>query len=260
MNELNKWNNGNSSLTPERRLMNEALARLGQVESAGPETRGAVKRAGRLIFILDLTGSREPGLKQARIATAAMFDAIKKIGSVSIKLIYFRGSECKAGRWENNPATVSKTMQKLSCKVGGTQIGRALRCVLEGEKEPVSGVVFIGDAFEDDENEVEGLAAAFGDKHTPIFVFHECCSDDDEHRRETKPFKRMAFCSGGVYSKFGTDSADELRELLSTVAAFSTAGAEGVKQMEPATTPQAQQLQARLLLLGPGDGDLDQKR
>ena len=77
MGALEKWNNGDASLTPERRLMNEALARIGAVNVT--ETRGAARRSGRLVFALDLTSSREPGLREARIATAAMFDALKAI-------------------------------------------------------------------------------------------------------------------------------------------------------------------------------------
>src|ERR1700723_1052762 len=90
MGELEKWNkNGNGLLTPERRLMNEALARLGTAEmkKTSPPARGqagggdpaglAPRKAGRLMVALDLTGSREHSLHQARIATGAMFDAIK---------------------------------------------------------------------------------------------------------------------------------------------------------------------------------------
>ena len=262
MSALDKWNNGNSALTPERRLMNEALARI--AHSAVTETRrGAehldkparVSKPGRLVFVLDLTSSRGPGLQRARVATAAMFDAIKRIGSVAVKLIYFRGdNECRAGSWERDPAVVSRDMQRLSCKLGMTQIARALDCVLKGEAE-VSGVVFIGDHCEDDPEELARLAAALGKKHIPIFVFHEC-ADDDGRARDARPvFERMAEISGGVYSAFEPESGEVLTELLSSVAAFGAAGPEGIQQMEPATTPQAQQLQTRLLLLGPGSSN-----
>lgn len=264
MDALQKSNKDNNALTPERRLMNEALARI--AHSAVTETRrGAehadrparVSKPGRLVFVLDLTSSRGPSLHRARIATAAMFDAIKRISSVAVKLIYFRGdSECRAGSWERDPAVVSRAMQRLSCELGMTQIARALQCVLKRETE-VSGVVFIGDHCEDDPEELARVAA-LGKKQTPIFVFHEC-PDDDERAREARPvFKRMAEISGGMYSEVEPESGKVLSELLSSVAAFSTAGIEGVKQVEPATTPQARQLQTRLLL-GPG-GDFKEDK
>lgn len=247
MGAMEKWNHENSSLTSERRLMNEALARIGQIE-----TQGAARRSGRLVFILDLTGSRKASLRQARIATAEMFTAVKRIGSVAVRLIYYRGvRECKSSDWQSDPEVISRAMKSLSVETGETQIARSLRLVLEREKEPVSGIVFIGDQSEDDPEELAHLAAALGKKHIPIFVFHEC-QDRNEGAREAKPiFKLMAEASNGVYSEFETDSCNQLGELLSTVAAFSAGGIEGVKQVGHAVTPQARELQSRLLLLGP---------
>src|ERR1017187_3942358 len=92
MGAMEKWNNGDTSLTPERRLMNEALARIGRIDVI--ETRGAARRPGRLMFAVDLTSSREATLREARIATAAMFEALKSIEAdrLAVKLVYYRGS------------------------------------------------------------------------------------------------------------------------------------------------------------------------
>jgi hypothetical protein len=254
MNALEKRSNDNQPLTPERRLMNEALARIGAMGSR------STQRGGRLVFILDLTGSRKPSLRQARIATAAMFDAIKRIGSIAVKLIFYRGNDdCQSSQWESDPAVVSRAMERLSCEAGETQIGRSLRYVLEQEKEPVSGIVFIGEHCEEDPEQLAQLARALGEKRIPIFVFHEC-QDNNQRAVNAKPvFKRIADASNGIYAEFEPESGLVLRELLSSVAAFSTARIEGVKEMGQAATPQAQQLQRRLLLLaaGPAAKDLE---
>jgi len=135
MGALEKWSNRDNSLSPERRLMNEALARIGQAEI---ETRAGGRRAGRLVFILDLTGSRRQALRRARVATTEMLTAVKRIGSVAVKLIYYRGrNELKASGWESDPDVLSRVMERLSCEGGETQIGRALRSVLKLEKESV---------------------------------------------------------------------------------------------------------------------------
>src|ERR1700678_2991224 len=98
MSGLDKWR-GNDALSVERRLMNEALAKLGETPAL-PKARSH----GRLLFGLDLTGSREPSLRNARIATAAMFDALKTIGVIAVKLIYYRGNnECRASAWHDDP-------------------------------------------------------------------------------------------------------------------------------------------------------------
>jgi len=227
--------------------MNEALERLQQAEWK----RNVDRPSGRLIFGLDLTGSRALGLHHARIATAAMFDTIKAIGAVQVKLIYYRGRECRAGIWHNDPDLVSRSMLALSCESGETQIARLLRAAL-AEEQKISGVVFVGDHCEDNRPELRNLAQTFGERSIPLFIFHEC-ADDDERSLEAKPvFKGMAEASGGVYVEFRPNSGIVLREMLSNVAALAAAGREGVKQVPLPTTPEARQLQERLLLLPSG--------
>ena len=258
---IGKMEQRKNPLTPERRLMNEALARIGQ--SGVKETRGAARRSGRLVFALDLTASREPGLHEARIATGAMFDALKAIDadSLTVKLVYYRGRECKATNWEHDPGVLRRAMENLSCQAGNTQIARVLRLAL-AEKEPVSGVVLIADVYEENPRELADLAATLGDRNIPLFVFHDYSGRNVQGVEAAGPvFQYMAELSHGAYCQFGTGSAAALRELLSTVAAFSTAGIEGVKQVQKeVTSPEARELQSRLLLLGPDGGNLEKRR
>lgn len=207
----------------------------------------------RLVVGLDLTASRDVGLEQARIATAAMFEALRAIGRIAVQLIYYRGTrECRATEWHDNPADLIETMKRLRCKAGGTQICRLLRMALDAGE--VSGVVFVGDHCEEDRNELRELARQCGQRKIPIFVFHELDHRDDRGRKAKPIFEQLAALSGGVYSEFNSYSGDVLRELLSTVGAYSVSGAEGVKQVAPPKTPEAKQLQSRLLLLPPPDG------
>lgn len=243
MNSLDKWNNGNGALTAERRVMNEALSRIAAME----ETR----RAGRLLFAIDLTASRATALRDARIATAAMFDTLKFIGTgrLALKLVYYRGwGECKASGWEQDSAVLKRAMEKLSCRPGDTQIAKVLRLAL-AEKEPLSGVVFIGDACEEKPEELYDLAAKLAGTGVPLFMFHDWAGRNSADVEQAAPvFEAMAEWTHGAYCRFGAGSAAALRELLSTVAAFSAGGVEAVKQVQPATTPEALQLQTRLLL------------
>jgi hypothetical protein len=240
------------SLEDEWKSMNAALAKVGPIQNAKPRP---FRRTGRLIIALDLTSSRETSLRQARIATAAMFEVLQSIGAggLAVKLVYYRGQECKASGWERDAGVLRRAMEKLSCKAGYTQIGRVLNLALD-EKEPVSGVVFVGDSCEEDADELVDLAADLGDKNTPVFVFHDFNGRDIEAARAAAPiFEDIAEASSGAYCPFGVTSAGALREVLASVAVFSAAGAEGVKQIEQATTPEARHLQARLML-GPGKG------
>jgi hypothetical protein len=240
---IEKLRNGESALAAERRLMSEALARLGKTEE-----RRIAPRAGRLIFGLDLTGSREAGLKQARIATAAMFEAIRTFGRIEIKLVYYRGTrECRESPWCADAHALCRSMLALSCERGNTQIVRLLRRVLD-EREKLSAVLFVGDHCEENPEELLGLAEMLRGKAVPLFVFHEC-DDHDLWSLRAKPlFKRMAEISGGIYVEFKPDSGEVLKELLPSVAAFSTGGADGIARLALPRTTEARELRAKLML------------
>jgi len=229
-----------TALDAERRLLQQALARL---ETAQARSRPS----GRLIFGLDLTGSREAGLDQARIATAALFDALKNIGRITMKLAYYRGdSECRMTAWHDDPDLLCRSMLGLACESGATQIARLMQMVLGEDK--LSGFVFVGDHCEDNSRELEDLARRLGRKAIPVFIFHEC-ADHDRRALKAKPiFKRMAELSGGAYVEFKPTSAMALKEMLSGVAAFAAGGKEGLLQLAMPRTAEAQQLKQRLLL------------
>jgi hypothetical protein len=248
-NAIEKLRESEQVLETERRLMSEALARLGETER-----RREARRTGRVVFGLDLTGSREAGLKQARTATAAMFDAIRNFGSIEVKLVYYRGTnECRESSWHTDADVLRRSMLKLSCERGNTQIAKLLRLVL-GQGEKPSAVVFVGDHCEENPEELLGLAETLRDKSIPLFVFHEC-DDHDQWSLKAKPlFRRMAEISGGVYVEFRPDSGQALGELLPSIAAFSVAGAEGVQRLAVPVTPEAKHLRSRLLLAAGGNG------
>jgi hypothetical protein len=247
-NELERYQSKGGTLSRERRRMNEALARLEEIEPQ--ETR-----RGRLMVALDLTGSREHSLVQARVATASMFDVIKALGSVAVKLVYYRGDdECRASQWQTDPEILSWSMRGLSCEAGNTQITRVLRLAL-GEGAAVAGMVFVGDHCEEDPDELRRLATALGRRSIPLFVFHECADGDDRSLSAKPVFKLMAEASRGAYVEFKPDSGTVLRELLARVGAHAAAGVDGMRRAGRVETPQARQLQSRLLLLpGPAGG------
>lgn len=210
-------------------------------------------RVGRLIFGLDLTQSREHGLKRARIATTAMFQTVKAVGAVALKLIYFRGQdECRESQWCDDPEILNRSMSRLSCESGHTQITKLLLMALAEEK-PISGVVYVGDHCEETSERLIELARRLGRKSVPLFMFHECADHDDRSLKAKPIFKRMAEASGGVYEEFKPDSGEVLREMLSNVAAFSAGGTRGVERLATPKTPEARRLQGRLLLGSGGD-------
>lgn len=248
-NELESLRNGN--LSPAARAIEAALARIKGRKS---ETKTAVPqgKAAHLLFALDLTASREHTLADARIAIATMFGALAEINAgIAVRLAYFRGwSECRASGWHSDPEILTRAIASLSCSIGYTQIEKILQLALE-QDEKLRALVYVGDACEEKPGKLMSLAARLP---CPIFVFHDLAGNDPDAVERAEPlFRRMAEVTGGAYSPFGEGSAAALRELLSTVAAFSAGGVETLKQVAQAKTPEARQLQARLLL-GPGAG------
>lgn len=240
MNDLELLRRKKEHLAPDktRKTIDAALARIVNTET----------RRG-LIMALDLTGSRESSLKEARIATASMLSAIKSFGTIVVKLAYFRGeSECRATGWQQDAEIISNTMRRLNCEVGQTQIARILKLVLQ-EPRQICGAVYIGDHCEDEPGELESVACALDGRGIPLWVFHECADNDGSSIKAKPIFKRVAAMSGGAYVEFKPDSAEALREMLLNVGALTAAGLEGLRRIEAPKTPEARQLQSSLLML-----------
>src|SRR5205085_1749223 len=106
--------------------------------------------AGRLVFALDATMSRQPTWDLATGLQGEMFRAAAEASGLAVQLIYFRGfSECRASRWVADARALTELMSRIHCRGGQTQIGRVLQHVraCAGE-EKVRALVFVGDAME----------------------------------------------------------------------------------------------------------------
>ena len=101
-----------------------------------PRTGGA---AGRLIFVLDATMSRQPTWDIASKLQAEMFDAA---AGLKVQLVSFRGiGEFDVRPWTDKSADLKKAMAGYGCRGGFTQIERTLRhSAAEAGKMPVQAV------------------------------------------------------------------------------------------------------------------------
>ena len=189
-------------------------------EMTKASTRAATG-TGRLIFALDATMSREQTWDMACQMQGDMFRTVASIGGLNVQLVYYRGlDECRASRWVTDPEQLAKLMTKISCHAGHTQIGKILtHAKRETGLLKVAAVVFVGDAFEEEADEVVPLAQQLGQLNTPVFMFQEGTNRTVEH-----VFRDVAKASGGAYCRFDEGSADQLRELLKLVATFAVGG------------------------------------
>ena len=176
----------------------------------------------RLLFAVDATASRQPTWNRASKLQQEMFDATRKVATLTVQLCYYRGfNEFFAGPWLTDSAALARHMARVRCAGGHTQIARLLRHArAEHRKVPLRAVVFIGDALEENPDTLCDLAGQCGLLRLPLFLFQEGAQPTVE-----QTFRSMARLSGGAYARFDTRSADTLAALLGAVACYAAGGA-----------------------------------
>ena len=193
---------------------------------------------GRLVFAMDATASRQPSWDMACHLQADMFKAVAGIGGLSVQLVFFRGfGECRASDWVADANRLGQKMTAIRCLGGQTQIGAVLRHALaENKRHKINALVLVGDAFEENPDQVAHHAGQLGLVGVPVFAFQE--GDDPVAARA---FHQFAELTRGAHLPFDPKSASVLKELLGAVAQFAVGGV-------PAVKARAETAGARLLL------------
>lgn len=179
------------------------------------------QRQPRLLFAIDATASRQPTWDRACQQQQAMFNAAGKIAALRVQLCYYRGfSEFYASPWLDSSEQLARTMGRVFCEGGHTQIARLLRHALaEHRKSGIRALVFIGDAMEENPDTLCQLAGQCGLLRLPLFLFQE-----GRDRAVESCFRQMGRLSGGAYARFDQHSAGALAALLGAVASFAAGG------------------------------------
>ena len=150
-----------------------------------------------------------------------MFRTVSTIGGLNVQLVYYRDlSECRASRWVTDTNHLAKLMTKIDCRAGHTQISKVLaQAKRETAVLKVSALVFVGDAFEEEEDEVFPIAHELARAGVPVFMFQE-----GDARPVEQVFREIATITGGAYCRFDSGSAAQLGQLLKAVAVFAVGG------------------------------------
>lgn len=206
----------------------------GEIEAFLRQARAAASRAGsgRLILALDATMSRQPTWDLACELQGQMFDAVAKAGSLNVQLVYFRGfGECRASRFVADTDALKELMVKIDCRAGHTQIGKVLAHALkETGTAKVSAMVYIGDAMEEQLDDLAEKAGRLGLLGVPVFIFQE-----GRDREAEAAFKEIARLTRGAWFRFDRGAAAMLAKLLASVAVFATGG---LKALEARNRPE----------------------
>lgn len=181
---------------------------------------------GRLLFALDATMSRQPTWDLACSLQGEMFKALPKNSPLQVQLLYFRGfGECRASKWVVNAEALSRLMSSIDCRGGNTQIGKVFaHARAEHAKGKINAVVFVGDAIEENVDELAQKAGELGLLNCPMFLFQE-----GRDPRVEAAFREFARLTKGAYARFDASAPQELAALLKAVAAYAGGGRDFLK-------------------------------
>jgi hypothetical protein len=209
---------------------------VAKARAMSPHAAGA---RGRLVFALDATMSRQPTWDMACALQADMFREAAAVGSLDIRLVYYRGfNECRATGWISDSSQLARLMGRIDCRGGNTQIGKVLSDARrEAVGSGIRAVVFVGDAMEEAVDELCAKAGELGLLKVPVFMFQEGHDGTAE-----QAFREIARLSGGAWCRFDPGAAAQLRELLRAAAAFAAGGREALLRLSKTAGGAAQLL------------------
>jgi hypothetical protein len=155
-----------------------------------------------------------------------MFHEVATAGGLEVQLVYYRGdSQCAASRWTTDTNHLTKIMTGIMCRAGHTQLRKVLAHVQkETRLLKVGALIFIGDALEEEPDEIIPEARELGRLGVPAFMFQE--GDD---REVEQVFREIASVTKGAYCRFDPGAAGQLAELLRAVAVYATGGMAALK-------------------------------
>lgn len=202
---------------------------LGAAKQLAPLATG---QAGRLVFALDATMSRQPTWDLACSLQARMFEVAAGSGGLAVQLVYFRGfAECRASGWIGEPRRLTGLMTKIACEGGQTQISRVLKHVRDEAKAvPVRAFVFVGDAMEEDVDTLAALAGELGLRGIRGFMFQEGVDP-----AASAAFATIARLTGGAYARFDASAPGSLLDLLRGAAAYASGGRDAMLKLAGAS-------------------------
>ena len=198
---------------------------LGAAKQLAPLAAGT---AGRLIFALDATMSRQPTWDLACSLQGRMFEVAAGHGGLAVQLVYFRGfGECRASGWVGEPRRLTGLMSRIACEGGQTQIGKVLRHVRDEAKNvPVRAFVYVGDAMEENVDALAAVAGELGLRGIRGFFFQEGADPV-----ASAAFASFARLTGGAHATFDAGAPASLLELLRGAAAYASGGREALGRL-----------------------------
>ncbi len=184
MKDLIKRNSGSVAVSKPKRDVGSDIDAFVQRTRALQSTNRVQAQRGHLIFSLDATGSRQPTWDLAMHLQNQMFE---EVSNLEVQLLYYRGSsECQASGWVTGGDRLANLMTGITCRAGKTQIGKVLAHARR-EAEKAKTLVFIGDALEENVDELAPAAAELGRLGVKVFCFRRGVMPRSNRRSASSP-------------------------------------------------------------------------
>ena len=106
-----------------------------------------------------------------------------------------------------------------------------MRCA-RPRKKRVAALVFVGDCFEENLDEVGQIAGQLGMQGVRAFLFQEGHNPEAE-----RAFRHIAKLTNGAHCRFNSSSPQQLRDLLGAVAAYAAGGRRALADLSQALRP-----------------------
>lgn len=191
----------------------------------------------RLLLAVDATASRSTAWNAAKQTTDVLLTAVP--GGLDVALaVHGGGTVHTFTPFVSDAAVIRDRAAGVTCSAGETRLVTILEEARTHSRLKV--VVYIGDAFEEDEGALMQIADALRLLGTKVIVLHDAAGGADS--RSGQVFAELADRTRGAVLPFDPSSLDRLRELLEAVAVLAVGG---VKLLEA----RAKQLPGARLLL-----------
>jgi len=184
-----------------------------QMGAAAPATAA---RRPRLVFAVDATASREATWRSAQQITNKMFGVIPDALDVALA-VHGGGDVHTFTAFSADVGEFGKRAAAVTCRSGTTRLGDIMTRTLEAGGVRVMS--YIGDAFEEDVDEVLDLAARFRLRGIQAVMLADGADGDT-----LAVFEQIAERTGGAVLDFRSGDLDLMGELLAGVASLAIGG------------------------------------
>jgi hypothetical protein len=177
----------------------------------------------RLIVAMDATASRQSSWDTARQVMDAMFREVPE--GLAVQVVWYDGQGMHCSPWSRDAASLLDIIGGVACSPGKTKILKVLQHAADSSKYGVvSGLVLVGDAWEEPAEGIEPAARRLRLLGCPAFVFQEGTNPDAD-----EAFRAIARITGGAVLAFDADAPDRLHDILGGVAAYAKGGVRALE-------------------------------